>query len=278
MKNKVVVITGATSGIGQIASETLAAKGARLVLVARDAARGADALARLKRLNPAAEHRLHLADLSDIRDTRRVGAEIAAAEPRVDVLVNNAGALFNRREVTAEGLERTFATNHMSYFVLTEALRERLIATGSARVVSTASGAHRGARLDLDDLQAVKGYKGFTVYSNSKLLNILWTRELARSFAGTDVTVSCLHPGFVATRFGDNSGGLLQRLMPLAKRFAITPEKGAETIIHLASTADGANTTGGYWYKCRPATPTPAGQNDVAAKRIWAESVRLAGG
>jgi len=277
MKNKVVVITGATSGIGQIASEALAARGARMVLVARDPARGADALARLKRVNATADHRLHLADLSDIRDTRRVGAEIAAAEPRVDVLVNNAGALFTRREVTAEGLERTFATNHMSYFLLTEALRERLIATGSARVVSTASGAHRGARLDLDDLQSVKSFSGFTVYSNSKLLNILWTRELARSFAGTDVTVSCLHPGFVATRFGDHSGGLLQRLMPVAKLFAITPEKGAESIIHLASTADGANTTGGYWYKCRPATPTPAGQDDVAAKRIWAESVRLAG-
>jgi NAD(P)-dependent dehydrogenase (short-subunit alcohol dehydrogenase family) len=275
MKGKVVVITGATSGIGAIAAERLAGMGARIVMVARDKARGEAMLTRLARLGPGVDHRLHVADLSVIGETKRVGAEIAAAEPRIDVLVNNAGALFNNRETTADGLERTFATNHMSYFVLTEALKDRLVASAPARIVSTASDAHRGARLDLDDLQSTRGYSGFRVYSNSKLLNILWTRELARRLAGTGVTANCLHPGFVATRFGDQSGGLLQRLMPVAKLFAITPEKGAETIVHLAS-APNIETTGGYWYKCHRATPTNAAQDDAAARRLWDESERIA--
>jgi NAD(P)-dependent dehydrogenase (short-subunit alcohol dehydrogenase family) len=276
MKGKVVVITGGTSGIGAVAAERLATMGARIVLVARDKARGEATLSRLGRVGPGVEHRLHVADLSVIAETKRVGAEITAAEPRIDVLVNNAGALFNNRETTVDGLERTFATNHMSYFVLTEALKDRLIASAPARIVSTASDAHKGARLDLDDLQSTRGYSGFRVYSNSKLLNILWTRELARRLAGTGVTANCLHPGFVATRFGDQSGGLLQRLMPVAKLFAISPEKGAETIVYLAS-APNVETTGGYWYKSQRATPTDAAQDDAAAKRLWAESERLAG-
>src|SRR5215470_5264863 len=235
MQGKVVVITGATSGIGRIAAERLAAMGARLVLVVRDKARADATLADLRRARPGISHSVHYADLSRLAEMKRVAAEIAAAEPRIDVLVNNAGALFNSRQVTEDGLERTFALNHMSYLVVTHGLRERLIAAAPARVVNTASDAHKGARLDFEDLQSAHGYRGFKVYGRSKLCNILYTRELARRWAGTGVTANSLHPGFVATRFGDESGGLFSLVVRGAKLFAISQEKGAETIVYLAS-------------------------------------------
>jgi len=209
MRGKVVVITGATSGIGQVAAERLAGMGARVLLVARDRTRGAASLSRLRERGPGLAHRAHYADLSSVADTKRVAAEIAAAEPRIDVLINNAGALFNTRRVTADGLELTFATNHVAYAVLTHGLRACLMAGAPARVINTASDAHRRARLAFDDLQAARGYSGLKVYGRSKLCNILYTRELARRWAGTGVTANSLHPGFVATRFGDRSGGLL---------------------------------------------------------------------
>jgi len=208
---------------------------------------------------------------------KRAAKEIAAAEPRVDVLINNAGALFSHRTVTEDGLELTFATNHMSYFVLTDGLRERLLASAPARVINTSSDAHRRATIDFSDLQSERGYGGFKVYGRSKLLNILYTRELARRLAGTGVTANSLHPGFVATRFGDESGGLFSYFIRAAKGLAISPEKGAETIVYLASSPDVADVSGQYFYKCRPATPTRQAQDDEAAKRLWQESARLAG-
>jgi NAD(P)-dependent dehydrogenase (short-subunit alcohol dehydrogenase family) len=277
MHGKVVVITGATSGIGSVAAETLAGMGARIVLVARDQARAQAELARLREKAPGVSHSVHYADLSRIADMRRLAAEIASAEPRIDVLINNAGALFGHRTVTADGLEMTFATNHMSYFVLTQGLRERLLASSPARVINTSSDAHKGAKLDFNDLQSANNYGGFKVYGRSKLANILFTRELARRLAGTGVTANCLHPGFVSTRFGDQSGGVLSLLVRVAKNFAITPEKGAETIVFLASSDDVAGVSGEYFYKNRVATPTQEARDDAAAKRLWQESEKLAG-
>jgi NAD(P)-dependent dehydrogenase (short-subunit alcohol dehydrogenase family) len=277
MKGKVVVITGATSGIGQVAAEQLAELGARMVLVARDKTRGEAALARLSERGPGAVHSVHYADLSRVAEMKRVAAEIAAAEPRVDVLINNAGALFGSRQVTADGLELTFATNHVAYFVLTRGLLDRLTAAAPARVVNTSSDAHKGNRLDFNDLQFANNYSGFKVYGTSKLANILYTRELARRLAGTGVTANCLHPGFVATRFGDQSGGMLSVGVKLAKNFAISPEKGAKTIVYLASSDEVANVTGKYFYKCREATPTREAQDDDAARRLWQETEKLSG-
>ncbi len=277
MTGKVVVITGATSGIGLVAAEVLAEMGARIVLVARNAARAEDALQSLRDLAPGVNHTVHYADLSRISEMKRVAGEIAAAEPRIDVLINNAGALFGTRQVTPDGLEMTFATNHMAYFVVTLGLAERLKATAGARVVNTSSDAHKHRRIDFDDLQSANRYRGFPVYGKSKLCNILFTRELARRWNGTGVTVNCLHPGFVATRFGDGSGGFFERVVGVAKHFAITPAEGAKTIIHLACSDTVANVSGAYFYKCREAEPTREAQDDEAAKRLWDESVRLAG-
>jgi len=277
MQGKVIVITGATSGIGQVAAERLAGMGARLVLVARNEVRGEAALARLREHAPVIAHRIHYADLSRLAEMKRVAAEIAAAESRIDVLINNAGALFSSRHVTEDGLELTFNTNHMAYFVLTHGLRERLIASAPARVVNTASDAHNGAQLDFDDLQSANGYSGFKVYGRSKLCNILYTRELARRWAGTGITANCLHPGFVATRFGDQSGGLLSYGVRIAKTFAISPQKGADTLVYVASSPEVANVSGGYFYKCRPTTPSKEAQDDAAAQRLWVETARLAG-
>ena len=276
MRGKIVIATGATSGIGEVAVLKLAQMGARIVLIARDAARAEATIVKLETAAPGLGHGVHLADLSSMAETREVGAKIAASEPRIDVLVNNAGAVFGSRQTTAEGLERTFALNHMAYFVLTAALRERLAASAPARIVSTASAAHLRAALDFDDLQSAKRYSALTVYGRSKLANILFTRELARRCAGTGVTANCLHPGFVATRFGDGAGGAFAVLIGLAKRFAITPEQGADTIVHLASSPDIAAVSGEYFVKRAIVQPSPRARDDAAARRLWEASERLA--
>ncbi len=287
MTGSVVVITGATSGIGKVAAERLAGMGARLVVVARDRARGAATLDGLRSINGSVEHTIHYADLSRLAEMKRVAAEIAAAEPRIDVLINNAGALFGSRHVTEDGLELTFATNHLSYFVISLGLLDRLRASAPSRVIGTSSGAHRAATLDFDDLQSTRAYQGsigsalryggpgFKVYALSKLCNILFTRELARRLEGTGVTVNCFHPGFVDTRFGDQSGGFISFGIRAAKGFAISPEKGAETLVYLASSPEVANVTGEYFYKCRPATPSRQAQDDRAARRLWQETEKL---
>src|SRR3984893_6343956 len=277
MQGKVVVITGATSGIGEVAAQRLAGMGARIVLVARDKTRGEAALTRLRSGDTRISHSIHYGDLSRISEMKRLAAEIAAAEPRIDVLINNAGAMFSSRQMTEDNIEFTFAINHMAYFVLTQGLRERLLASSPARIVNTASDAHKGRVLDFEDLQSAKGFSALSVYGRSKLCNILFTRELSRRWAGTGVTANCLHPGFVATRFGDDSGGFLSRAVRMAKLFAISPGKGAGSIVYLASSPDVARVSGEYFYLCRPAMPTAGARDDSAAARLWLETAKLAG-
>ncbi len=279
MRGKVCVITGATSGIGFAAAEALAAKGAELALVGRDRSRGEAALARLRERAPAVPMTIHYADLLSMAEVRRLGAELLAAHPRIDVLINNAGAIFQHRELSADGLERTFALNHMAYFLLTAILRDRLAASAPARVISVASRAHLQAPgLDFDDLNLEHRYSGWTAYCRSKLANILFTRELARRLTGSGVTANCLHPGFVASRFGDNNRGIFRWGLSLAKRLAAIDEaKGAETIVYLACDPAVAATTGGYFVRSRPATPSAAAQDDSAAAKLWEISTKLAG-
>jgi NAD(P)-dependent dehydrogenase (short-subunit alcohol dehydrogenase family) len=271
------VVTGGTSGIGQVAAEKLAAKGARIVLVARSKSRGEATLARLRELAPAQEHSIHYGDVSRLADLNRLAAEIRSAEPRIDVLINNAGAAFSERKVTEDGFELTFATNHISYFVLTLGLRDPLLAAGSARVINTSSHAHYRATIDFDDLQIQKNYSLYRAYCSSKLDNILFTREFVRRMAGTGITANCLHPGVVNTRLGDQDTGFTSAVFRLIKTFAISPEKGAETIIYLASSNDVAKTTGLYFYKCKPVEPSKLAQDDAVAKRLWTETAKLAG-
>jgi NAD(P)-dependent dehydrogenase (short-subunit alcohol dehydrogenase family) len=277
LEGKTCVITGATSGIGEVAAERLAAMGARVLLIARDRARGEATLRRLRARAPGAEHRVHYADLMLVAEARRVAAEIAAQEPRIDILINNAGAIFSSRRVTPEGFERTFALNHLSYFVLVHGLREALFAAAPARVVNTASAAHQSAQLHLEDLQFAQSYNGVSAYQRSKLCNILFTRELSRRWTGAGVTVNCLHPGFVATNFGRKSGGFLPFALRAAQLFAISSEEGAKTIVYLASSPEVADLTGGYFFKCRPISPAPQAEDDRAAERLWQESVKLTG-
>jgi NAD(P)-dependent dehydrogenase (short-subunit alcohol dehydrogenase family) len=268
LQNKVIVITGGTSGIGQVAAQQLAAMGARIVLVARDARREHLTLGTLR----GKGHSAYLANLALMREVKRVAAQIAAAEPHIDVLINNAGSMFAVRQVTDEGLERTFSTNHMAYFLMTHGLRGSL--TGGSRVVSTASDVHRGVTLDFDDLQSERNYDGFSVYGKSKLCNVLFTLGLARRLEGTGITANCLHPGVVATRFASDGGD------PSVASFlssGITPEEGAKTIIYLASSPEVAGFTGKYFYQSQAADPSREAQDAASVERLWQESARLAG-
>ncbi len=279
MQGKTVVVTGGTSGIGEVAAIDLAKQGARIVLIARDAGRGDVTLAKLKAANPAARHTIHFGDLSSIADMKRVAEAVAAAEPRIDVLVNNAGAVFLSRQESVDGLEMTFATNHMAYFVITNILLDRLKAAGNARIVSTASDAHKAGKLDFGDLQLRSKYRTVTAYGNSKLCNILFTRELAKKLAGSGVTATCLHPGFVGTRFGQNNAksGFMKFIARTAMSFGLKPEEGAKTIIWLASSPEVEGQSGGYYYKCKRTMPAAAGQDDSDAKRLWEMSAAIAG-
>jgi NAD(P)-dependent dehydrogenase (short-subunit alcohol dehydrogenase family) len=277
MQGKTVVITGATSGIGEVAACQLAAAGARVVLIARDRARGAQTLQRLESIAPGRNHVAHYANLSRLAEMKRVAETIAATEPQIDVLMNNAGAVFATRQVTGDAIELTFATNHIAYFVLTYLLLERVKATPGARIVCTASDAHKRAKVDFDDLTFEKSYSGFAMYGRSKLMNILFTRELARRLQGTGVTANCLHPGFVNTRFGEGSGGLVSLALRGAKKFALTPEEGAKTLVYLASSPEVAGVSGQYFHDCKAVAPSEEAQNDTDAKRLWDVSAQLAG-
>jgi NAD(P)-dependent dehydrogenase (short-subunit alcohol dehydrogenase family) len=279
MKGKTCLVTGATSGIGLEAAEELARRGAALILVGRDEQRAAAARQRIVGRVPGATIALRLADLSRLAEQRRLAADLLATAGRIDVLVNNAGAFFDRHALTEDGWERTFALNHMSYFVLANLLLPRLQAAAPARIVNVASEAHRGAALDFSDLVGRRGAKGWPAYRRSKLANILFTAEFARRLGGDGITVNCLHPGFVATRFGDAGNTLATRvLLGLAKRLvAISPQEGARTIVHLASAPEVAAVSGRYFIKSREAQPSPAARDGAAARRLWDESARLAG-
>ena len=246
-------------------------------MIARDHARGEETLKRLESLAPGRGHAIHYANLSRLTEMKRVSEAIANSEPHIDVLINNAGAYFATRQVTGEALELTFATNHMAYFVVTSVLLGRLKATPGARIICTASAAHKRGKMDFRDLQMEKDYQGWAMYGRSKLMNILFTRELARRLAGTGVTANSLHPGFVATRFADNNTGLFPFVVKTAKRFALTPEQGAQTIVYLASSPDVASVTGKYFHNCKEELPTSDAQNENDAKQLWDVSQYMSG-
>lgn len=278
MKDKTCIITGATSGIGLQTATRLAFLGARLLLVGRNRQKGEAALAQLRAKVPGIAVKMYYADFSQADEILRLAAVLLNDAGRIDVLVNNAGAIFARREAMPDGLEHTFALNHMGYFRLTALLRPRLIASAPARIVNVASEAHRGAQLDFSDLQLSTRYSGWTAYRRSKLANILFTRELGRQLGNTAVTVNCLHPGFVASDFGDNNRGIWRLGIKVAKRFGgISVERGAETPVYLSSSPNVDEINGKYFEDCRQRAPSAAAQDATAAARLWEESEKLAG-
>ena len=278
MRGKTCVITGATDGIGLEAAGRLGALGARLVLIGRNRTKGDTALATLRTRVPGVVVEMHYADLSRQNEIRRLAPELLATASRIDVLINNAGGFFEKREITADGIERTFALNHLGYFLLTDLLRERIIASAPARIVNVASGAHRRTTLDFADLQTAHVYNGWKAYQRSKLCNILFTRELARRLAGTGVTANSLHPGLVATSFADNNRGWMRFAFGIAKRvIGLSIEAGAETPVYLASSPAVEGITGLYFGKCKADSPSAAAQDYQVASRLWRESAALTG-
>ena len=269
MAGKIVLITGATNGIGLESAVGLAAKGATVVMVGRDRAKGEAALADVKKRSGNDKVELLLADLSTMAAVRKLAADFLARHDKLHVLLNNAGALNASRKVSPDALELTFQVNHVAYFLLTELLLPTLKASAPARIVSVASDAHKGMTLDFNDLQSEKRYTSFVVYGQSKLANVLWTYELSRRLEGTGVTANCLHPGVVATGFGKNDTGLFALGARLIAPFLISPEKGARTSVWAASAPELVNVTGKY-FKKQKAISSSRQSNDVAAqKKLW---------
>jgi NAD(P)-dependent dehydrogenase (short-subunit alcohol dehydrogenase family) len=271
------LVTGATSGIGKETALRLAMLGAEVIVVARNTARGEAAAAEIGSRVPLARVEVMTADLSSLAQVRRLAEEVLTRRDRLDVLVNNAGVISMRRQLTAEGLETNFATNHLGPFLLTSLLRGLLERSAPARVVTVSSAAHKQVRaIPWDDLPYGTRSAQGQAYPLSKLLNILFTAELARRLAGTGVTANCLHPGFVRTALGRDMTGVLGAAVPLLLRFRPGPTAGAATSIYLASSPEVAGVTGGYFVKCKPARPSSRARDTQAAARLWALSEDLA--
>ena len=269
MKGKTVLITGANQGIGKASAIALGAMGARLVLVCRNEEKGKAAVTEIESAG-AKDVTLILGDMSSQKDIRRVAADVLKKTERLDVLLNNAGLLVPSRRTTVDGIEETFAVNHLGYFLLTKLLRELLEKSGPSRIVSVSSEAHRRGSMNFDDLQYERtNYSAFPVYSQSKLANILFTKELARQLAGTKVTANCLHPGVIASGFGHTYGGFFNFVLTLARPFLKSTEDGAKTQIYLCSSPDVANVTGEYFDKCKTRRPNREAEDAAAAKRLW---------
>jgi len=282
MQGKTVVVTGGNSGMGFETAAALATMGARVLVTARNADKGRAAIAALaQRTGGEGRCQLVVFDLADLSSVRRGAAEILDVAPRLDVLVNNAGAVLSERAETVDGLEATFATNHLGPFLLTNLLLERIRASGPSRIVNVASTAHAAARqgIPFDDLQSEHRYAGMRVYGQSKLANILFTLELARRLEGSGVTANSLHPGTVRTGYGadGDARGLLALGIKIAGPFFLSPAKGARTSIYLASSPEVAGVSGEYFVKCRPKEPRRWAQDPDAARRLWQVSEELVG-
>jgi NAD(P)-dependent dehydrogenase (short-subunit alcohol dehydrogenase family) len=264
-----VVITGATSGIGAAAALELARLGAAVVPVGRDERR----LAKVARAVGGEGIR---ADLASLAEVRRLAGELLERHERIDVLVNNAGVMPGRRRLSPDGLELTFAVNHLAPFLLSNLLLDRLRESAPARVVTTSSVAHSGGLIDLDDLQLERGWTMMRAYSNSKLANILFTRELARRLEGSGVVANCFHPGVIRTRLTRRANPLLMVGARLAAPLLGSPRTGAETLVWLASAPDAGDVSGGYFENRRPARQSAQSQDDGLAAGLWERSAELA--
>ena len=277
LEGKTCMITGASSGIGLATAVDLARRGMHLVLVCRDRGRGEEAVARIAAETGNRLAELMLADLSAQQSIRRLAADFIARKQRLHVLVNNAGVLNMRRSVTIDGIETVFAVNHLACFLLTLLLLDRLKEAGRARIVNVASGAHHGLTMSFDDLGGERRYRPMRIYGQSKLANILFTYELARRLEGSGITANCLHPGVIATRLGSNNGPLARLAPPILRLFFRSPEEGAATSVHLASSPEVEGVSGQYFVDCRPARSSRESHNEATARCLWEISARMTG-
>ena len=275
MEGKVCVVTGATSGIGKAAATALAGLGATVVLVGRDRSRTEAAAAEIGAVS-ASPPRAEIADLASLEQVRGLAGRLAGLE-HIDVLVNNAGLVLGERRMTPDGYEHVFALNHLAPFLLTSLLLPKLTASAPARVITVTSDAHSAARLDLSDPNLERGWDSWRSYANSKLANIMFTRELARRLEGTGVTANCAHPGVVRTGFGRDARPLLRLGLTIARPFLSSPERGADTIVYLASSPDVADQTGGYYVRRQRREPSAAARDDTAARQLWEISEKMTG-
>jgi NAD(P)-dependent dehydrogenase (short-subunit alcohol dehydrogenase family) len=275
MKNKIVMVTGATNGIGYVTARELARMGAEVVLVSRSAARCQAAVEKIQAETGNQWVSYLAADLSSQAQIRSLVGDFLRRYDRLDVLVNNAGAYITRRQDSVDGIEMTFALNHLNYFLLTHLLLDALKASPSGRIVNVSSDAHLGARIIFEDLQLKRGYNGWQAYARSKLANVLFTYELARCMEGSAVTANVLHPGFVATGFARNNGLLFDIGMRLTTLFALTPEQGAQTSIYLASSPEVEGVSGQYFRNKKAGRSSPVSYDQTVARRLWQTSAEM---
>jgi NAD(P)-dependent dehydrogenase (short-subunit alcohol dehydrogenase family) len=273
MVGKTVLVTGANQGIGKATAALLARLGAKVVLLCRNADKGKAALEEVRLAAKGDAPELLVADLASLAGVRRAAADFRQKHDRLDVLVNNAGLFVPSFRTTLDGIEETFAVNHLAPFVLTEALldlvKETAKLAGSARIVNVSSRAHTRGKMHWDDLELRSEYRAFTAYSQSKLANILFTYELARRLEGTNVTANCLHPGVIASGFGQTYKGAFSVLIRIAKPFLSTPEDGAKTSVYLASSPTVAGVTGRYFVKCEATRSNAASYDEASWVRLW---------
>ena len=277
MAGRTVLVTGGTGGIGRATAMSLATMGAHLAITGRDRERTQGAA---REISAAGDGQVDIfvADLSSQTEVRRLVDEVLQTCPRIDVLVNNVGGYWNTRHITPDGFEHTFALNHLAPFLLTNLLLDRLTQSAPARVVTVSSNAHTTGKIDFDDLQGEQSYTGSRAYSQSKLANLLFTYELARRLQSNDVTANALHPGVVNTSFGAEDPGSLQRLIiPFSRPFLKTPEQGAATSIHLASSPDLEQATGHYFANSKPKRSSKRSYDEATAARLWQVSTDLVG-
>jgi NAD(P)-dependent dehydrogenase (short-subunit alcohol dehydrogenase family) len=272
-----ILITGANSGIGRAAATGLAALGAKLVLVCRDPGRGEAARQAIVAASGNEAVDLQIADLAVQADVRRLAATIRSSYARLDVLINNAGVINGSRTLTPDGLESTFALNHLAYFLLTHELMDLLKASAPARIINVSSMGHKLGTIAFDDLQAERGYESLRAYNQSKLANLLFTYELDRRLVGSGITVNAVHPGGVATNFASGNATAFGWVVKLVRPFLRSPEKGAETVVYLAAAPEVAGTSGKYFVDCRPRPSSRESQDLAVAQRLWAVSEQLTG-
>jgi len=282
MNGKRILITGATNGIGKQAAGELAKMGADVVIAGRDEIKTRKVCVDIKTLSGNSNVDILVADLSTMDEVRRMAAEYRAKYGRLDVLLNNAGAVFSSFQASADGYEMTFALNHLSYYLLTNLLLDMLKQTaqeqGEARIINVSSSAHQNATMRLDNLRDDSGYSFMNSYGASKLMNVLFTYELARRLADEAVTVNAVHPGLVATGFGHNTGGLWPAMIKIAQRlFAISPERGAATLVYLASSPEVAGISGKYWTEKQQKRSSDISYDRDQQRQLWDFSAEVTG-